>query len=1036
MPTGNSLDIITEYNSIIDEMSHILQSFNQDTEVVILGDFNVDIFHPAKHHKSQAKALHIFLNEHSLFCLNKPHSIPGTYTYMSDDGMTKSNLDLLIVRTNRMDRYCEFHICPEEPKNTSDHLPVKVLYDNCQDRTGPRKPQDSSSSVPYGRKLPRLKIRWETLDPASTEMLYTRPLEKQCREILSHLPMESEILHPEVAEQVLNEVSNIMLQISTSNLPHSFSSTPKARKPEWTEAVDQTYSQMKHVWKSWKEQGRPRNKECNIWQDYKQAKKRFRRHLRQERQRVKNMILEEVESSREDDPRLFCKLVRQHKVSAKGAETDSIVVHERTYAGHRILAGWEEYFTQLSTPKDLLPCLIDQEVSTAAKTLQRTQMRITTSHLYDAICKLKAGKAGGQDQICPEHIKCAGPIARLVLVQVFNSLVYHCHVPASFKISLILPVHKGKGKPMNDPSNYRGISLTSVFCKLLELLIKPHIEETLRRSNVPDELQSGFQEDHSCMLLASTLNIVIEINSLNKMQTFVAYLDAAKAFDTVWHNGLLLKLFKAGVHGSLWLLVRNLYEGLTAKVWWNGRTSEPFHVRQGVRQGGILSPLLYLVYINGLITKLRDSGLGSSVHSIYTGILVLADDVALVATSADELNSMLQIVYEYSTKWRYTINAAKSAVIVTGPGPQTTHLWQFGSNTIPQVDKHPHLGIIRSNSNHDPSPKMISTANKTLYALTGLGTFRMGLTPTVIASLWERFCLPRMTYGSEVTYLTKAAMNRLDKAQETLFKTLLGLPRSTANESVHILTRLPNVSDKIAILRLRLLGKMITLTPNRVEYRLFKHMLCHHPGSKTTKAFKTLLQQYNLPPLEDVLNMPTTYQQWKRITSAAVLGQREDKSKEAMATKSTLHLLSSLDPSQVSTLLPARLDSHSLRQAVPVKCQLLCGVYPTNTRLTLVGKLQNTRCPCQMPKEETITHLLGECALYAKERKIYISHLPERLRKLLSRTPQDKQATLTASLILTGTSDPNISQEESAILHINSLRFLADMHVIRSSMTS
>ncbi|XP_071491244.1 uncharacterized protein, partial [Diadema antillarum] len=101
------------------------------------------------------------------------------------------------------------------------------------------------------------------------------------------------------------------------------------------------------------------------------------------------------------------------------------------------------------------------------------------------------------------------------------------------QISLILPVHKGKGKPMNDPSNYRGISLTSVFCKLIELLMKPHVEETLRRSNVPDELQSGFQEDHSCVLLASILNIVIESNSLSKMRTFVAYLNAAKAFDTI-----------------------------------------------------------------------------------------------------------------------------------------------------------------------------------------------------------------------------------------------------------------------------------------------------------------------------------------------------------------------------------------------------------------------------------------------------------------------------------------------------------------------
>ena len=235
------------------------------------------------------------------------------------------------------------------------------------------------------------------------------------------------------------------------------------------------------------------------------------------------------------------------------------------------------------------------------------------------------------------------------------------------------------------------------------------------------------------------------------------------------------------------------------------------------------------------------------------------------------------------------------------------------------------------------------------------------------------------------------------------------------------------------MLRLRLLGKLTTLAPSRLEYRLFHHMMCQHPESKSAKAYKNLLHQYNLPPLDEIINAPIAYLQWKKIVTAAVLGRREEQSKEALATKSSLHLLSSLDPKQASTLLPARLNSHSLRRAVPVMCQLLCGVYPTNTRLVRIGKRHSSTCPCET-KDETTEHLLGECTMYAEERDRFLIHLPVTIQQQLSQTPADQKAKSITNLILLGTDDPQTSREEPLDVCNFALRFLVDMHAKRSSL--
>ena len=118
---------------------------------------------------------------------------------------------------------------------------------------------------------------------------------------------------------------------------------------------------------------------------------------------------------------------------------------------------------------------------------------------------------------------------------------------------------------------------------------------------------------------------------------------------------LFHKLFQMGIKDHAWHLLRKWHTSSSRSVLWNGRCSRPFCISQGVKQGAILSPLLYSIYLNDLLVELQQSNLGAN-----------ADDLALIASSPEELQKMLDIMYTYSNNWRYRLNASKSKVMIFG----------------------------------------------------------------------------------------------------------------------------------------------------------------------------------------------------------------------------------------------------------------------------------------------------------------------------------------------------------------------------------
>ncbi|KAL1474015.1 hypothetical protein MTO96_021652 [Rhipicephalus appendiculatus] len=175
--------------------------------------------------------------------------------------------------------------------------------------------------------------------------------------------------------------------------------------------------------------------------------------------------------------------------------------------------------------------------------------------LSSAISKINPSPSPGPDGMAPTFFRLLAPQVLVSLCTVFQSLLDHGTVPASWERALVTPVHKGKSKPSNDPKNYRPISITSIICLAFERVLNSQLLDFLERTKFFPASQHGFRRDRSCDTALATLNQIISHNLDNRTETDLIQLHLSNAFDTLNISLLLDKAKESGIRGRLlrWL---------------------------------------------------------------------------------------------------------------------------------------------------------------------------------------------------------------------------------------------------------------------------------------------------------------------------------------------------------------------------------------------------------------------------------------------------------------------------------------------------
>ena len=270
-------------------------------------------------------------------------------------------------------------------------------------------------------------------------------------------------------------------------------------------------------------------------------------------------------------------------------------------------------------------------------------------------------------------------------------------LPNSMMVTVIAPIIKNKAGDLSDNNNYRPIALATVASKLFEYLILSRVSILLTTC----ANKFGFKKDHSTEMLIFLLKEIFRDYIANGSSMYVTMLDASKAFDRVNHSKLFCKLIDRGCPAFIVRILYYWYSTQKFTIRWCHGLSKKITVCNGVKQGGILSPHLFNVYMDDLSVILNKLQIGCIYAGTIINHLMYADDLCIFSPSVSGLRKLTNCCEKYGDIFNITYNVNKSYCVVIDNTPQTmtyTHPVILNNNVLPYTTKCKYLGHIINNN--------------------------------------------------------------------------------------------------------------------------------------------------------------------------------------------------------------------------------------------------------------------------------------------------------------------------------------------------
>ncbi|MCG8045176.1 MAG: reverse transcriptase family protein [Candidatus Thiodiazotropha taylori] len=582
------------------------------------------------------------------------------------------------------------------------------------------------------------------------------------------------------------------------------------------------------------------DKECELCRD------RFYRHLNIFRTAKSDDSRLEMVQSRSD----YKSTIRKKKYEYEKCKTDRLVQckasHPKEYwkllkqAANSIdninitSEQFEEYFRTLSDPGDPFYAA-DADIIEYNEQYERGDFQIIFDELNEpielgevqtAIKELRNGASAGPDLLLNEFLKHGSEILVAFIHRLFNHIFDLGYFPEAWSEGFIVPIHK-KGD-RNDVSNYRGITLLSILGKLFTRVLNNRLTTWAETYSIYVEAQAGFRKHMGTVDNIFVLSSLIKHFLNNNQFLFCAFIDFSKAFDYVVRDVVWYKLLKIGVRGKMLDIIKSIYQNVKSKVKHNNKLSSSFTCNIGVRQGECLSPFLFSMCVNDLEEELMINGVNGIVIGLFQLFLLLyADDIILMASTATDLQNALDTLANYCHRWKMVVNNVKTKIVIFRKGgrlPNNT-IFTYNGVEIEIVSQFSYLGILFTSGGSfimtqkilaGQALKAIFTLNRYLYKF-------IALSVSHVLDLFDRLITPILNYSCEVWGFQKS--RDIETVHLQFFKRLLGVKQSTQNDFIYGELGRTDFQTKRYTIIIKYWLKVIECDPRKLVKKVYDIML-------------------------------------------------------------------------------------------------------------------------------------------------------------------------------------------------------------------
>jgi hypothetical protein len=871
-----------------------------------------------------------------------------------------------------------------------------------------------------------MKWRVELLTDKETGPMVVEAYQKRVAQILTRVRPELEALVLSADLEQLH-TATVRAIVKAASAIGRKKIVPGRTKPWWSPALDTAIASRRQLRDTWLRQ-RTGPALCNWKQALKLTRSTQRRckleYLKQQGAKLNEVYHQKVSERSTNGEKRFWRTAKTMPGMGTGKATTPVMMRDPvlgmlqcTHQG--VLAAQVHHTQQLGSQHQFAqanPQFDDQflaHVTEAVASFATTGAAAPGDHaaaadvlndpiaedeVLEALTDLNNGKAASPHTGVPnELLKYGGSSMARLLMPLFTAVWRTAALPQAWTKGVIQYFFKS-GDPAS-MGNYRGITLLDVVSKLFHKVLANRLVQHVENHGLLNTAQNAFRPGRSTDDHVYCISEVVKGRQRGGLPTYAFFLDVSKAYDTVWRDGLLYKLWHKGIRGTMWQYVRAMYTCTSRSVKCGAATSAEVHIDLGTAQGDTLSCILFDLFIDDLADAVEAEcpgvplpvpGDADALLARRLAALLFADDFNALAESPGSLQRAVDVTHAWCCKWRMKANVGptKSAVMLFAPDCAQQPLQAgdvlWGGEPLPVVDKYKYLGVMLASDCTWQAhiQHVVAKATKASYAM-GSVLHNRRLDTEIRRIVLMAKLRPVVEYGSTVWHVASAQeRNQIEAVMIRVMKRFLAVFENVHHDVLRMEWGCRSFNSWMTQRVLEYGFRLRRMSVDRLPAAVHASVWGRVPGARRPRMcaeeLQRAVQRTALDVAQSAADEVTSYGHFKRIASEAVrvADLRDIVHGDRRTRQSTLHkYLQLVGPIPAGSMFPNECRPYLtgiMSQGAQLKFLLRSGMLPVGRRESQKRRRGAVACAACGGPEEDAVHFVFTCgALHAARDKLH-----------------------------------------------------------------